>query len=284
MRAGPLSSPKVIDLLNHHFVPAFVSIEDYAQDGQAAAEEKARLRTIMREAGQAGLSTGTVHVYLLAPDGKVIDTRHVADATRGDTLADLLAATVSRLKVPRGEPLIPPAPQSQPPAHGEHDLVLHLVARYAHECGSWNEFPSEDWVVFHQGEIERLLPRTGEVNESWDVDPQVAAKLLLHFYPQTENNDVRTNRIDAQSLRGTVVSMEQGTARARIDGKLRMKHSFYPRRVDNQFVEATLLGYIDFEPKTRHIRALRLVTDLATYGKQAFLVAVESVFSRDDHP
>jgi hypothetical protein len=276
MRAGPLSSPKVIDILNHHFVPAFVSIEDYADQGEAAAVEKSELRRIFREAGQAGLSTGTVHVYLLAPDGKVIGTRHVADATRGDTLADLLAATIARLKVPRGEPLIPPAPQSKPPAHGERDLVLHLVARYSHEGGSWNEFPSEDWVELDQGEIERLLPRHGDVNESWDVDPKVAAKLLLHFYPQTENNDVRTNRIDVQSLHGTVVSTEQGTARARIEGKLRMKHSFYPRREDNQFVEATLLGYIDFEPKTRQIRALRLVTDEATYGKQAFGVAVES--------
>ena len=56
-------------------------------------------------------------------------------------------------------------------------------------------------------------------------------------------------------------------ARARFDGKLRMKHSFYPRpdldREDD--VEATLTGFLDFDSAARQIQRMRLITDHATY-------------------
>ncbi|HVA50263.1 MAG TPA: hypothetical protein VNH11_28170 [Pirellulales bacterium] len=59
-----------------------------------------------------------------------------------------------------------------------------------------------------------------------------------------------------------------------------MKHPFYPRRDDDNFVEATVAGYFDYEIGPRRIRSLRLVTDEATYGSprraQHFGVAVRS--------
>src|SRR4051812_20713536 len=101
MRAGPLSSPEVIDLLNHYFVPVFVSIEDYEDEGQASSEEKTELRRVFREASQAKLSVGTVHVYIVASDGTPVDSRHVADAASGNNTLKLLQSTVEKLKVAR---------------------------------------------------------------------------------------------------------------------------------------------------------------------------------------
>ena len=49
-----------------------------------------------------------------------------------------------------------------------------------------------------------------------------------------------------------------------------MQHSFYPNRPDDRIVEATVVGYLWFEPESRRIRALELVTDSATYGKEKF--------------
>jgi hypothetical protein len=280
MRAGPLSSPEVIDLLNHHFVPAFVSMEDYEDNGSAPGAEKAEYWRIYHTAHAAGMSVGSVHVYILSPEGKPIATRHVAKAIEKGELQSLLEQTVRDLKVPRGEPLLQPAPQSVPPEHAADDLVLHLVARYAHQGGSWNEFPAENWLVLPRVSWEKLLPPSGtepSAGSAWDVDPAVSAAILTHIYPQTENNDIRKNRLDRQFLRATVVSVAEGVVRARLKGQLHMKHAFYPGRDAEQFVDATLLGYVDFEPTSRRIRTVRLATEEARYGEHAFGVAVRSM-------
>jgi len=56
-----------------------------------------------------------------------------------------------------------------------------------------------------------------------------------------------------------------------------MKHTFYPGRADNNFVNATVAGYLDFEIAPARVRTLRLVTDHATYGVGTFGVAVRSL-------
>jgi hypothetical protein len=280
LRAGPLSSPRVVDLLNRYFVPVYVSMEDFEEDGPAPAGEKAELRRIFREAGAAGMSVGTVHVYLLAPDGRPIDTLHVAQATRPGRLVEALERAIRTLHVNEGPPLIPPTAQSTPPDRAPDTLLLHLTARYLHRGGSWNEFPSENWIVLDRGMWSKLLPPDPgpvEVGRSWPIDPAVSARLLTYFYPQTENNDVATNRLDRHTLRATVVSTSDGVARVRIDGELRMKHPFYPHRDDDKFVEATILGALDFDIASRRLRSIRLATERATYGTQAFGVAVRSV-------
>src|SRR5215471_12283012 len=98
MRAGPLSNTKVVSLLNRYFVPVYAVNEDYRKGGSAPAAEKAEYMRIYRAALKAKLSTGTVHVYILDPDGKPIDSRHVAKASNVYTLVDLLESTVKKLK------------------------------------------------------------------------------------------------------------------------------------------------------------------------------------------
>jgi hypothetical protein len=58
------------------------------------------------------------------------------------------------------------------------------------------------------------------------LEKETAAKVLSYFYPSTENNDIRTNRIDKQSLRATALSIRNGVVHARLDGSLKMKHPF----------------------------------------------------------
>src|SRR5215510_5810809 len=145
MRAGPLSAAKVISLLNAHFVPVYVSNEDYDEKGSAPSEEKKELRRIYHEALEAKLSAGTVHVYILAPDGKVLDSRHVAKAAEPGEVTRLLESVVGKLKTPAGKPVVTPAPQSTPSGASLGSLVLHLTAR-GKGC-SWEDFPSESWIV-----------------------------------------------------------------------------------------------------------------------------------------
>jgi hypothetical protein len=148
------------------------------------------------------------------------------------------------------------------------------------KSGSWAALPSEDWLELKQAEWRKLLPAEAvQVGGSWDVDRDVAAQLLTRFYPTTENNDLATNRIERQELKATVVSVKKGVVRARLEGSLKMKHTFYPHRDDDRWIDATVLGYIDFTQDKQQILTLRLATDKATYGKplQHFGVAVRSV-------
>jgi hypothetical protein len=92
----------------------------------------------------------------------------------------------------------------------------------------------------------------------------------------TENNDTGKNQIERQEATATVLSVKGGVARARLDGRLRMKHNFYHRE-DGNVVEAGFSGYVDCEPATGKVRAVRLATTEATYGRGNFGVAVRSV-------
>jgi hypothetical protein len=275
MRAGPLSSPQVIDLLNSSFVPVFAVNEDYRDDGPAPEEEKAEYRRIYREALAAKLSAGTVHAYVVDPDGHPIDSLHVADAAQPDRLLAMLRRVIRAKKRTPGRTLVRPRSLSAPPATAAGSLVLHLTARG--HGNSWDGFPSENWIVLGPDRLAGLLPAEPRSGSAWDVREDVTTAILTHFYPQTENNDVSTHRFERRRLRGTIESVKDGIAHARIEGGVRMSHRFYPGREDGNMVDATVVGYLDFEPATRRVRRLRLVTDEATYGTGTLEVAVRSV-------
>ena len=277
MRAVSLSNPTVISLLNRHFVPVFVSNEDYRGSGSAPPEERAELQRIHREGHAAKLSVGTVHAYVLAPDGRLLDSLHTVQAAKPELLIGLLEKTVSALRTPAAaapvvEPCPPPVPEAAPGV-----LRLHLTARYLERRGddyvlvrnaggNWSALPSEDWILLRREEAAMLLPTTpARIGLSWEIDPKLASRLLTHFYPPTENSDISKNRIDEQVLRATIVSVEGSRARARITGSLTMKHPFY-HKDDDKFVTAGIVGFLEFEPRNKRIVSLQIVTDQADYG------------------
>jgi hypothetical protein len=275
MRAGPLSSPRVIDLLNRSFVPVFAVNEDYGDAGAAPEADKAEYRRIYREALDAGLSAGTVHAYVVDTDGHPIDSLHVAEAARTDRLVAMLERVVGDRRIAEGPALVPPRSLSAPPACAPGSLRLHLTARG--RGSSWDGFPSEDWIVLGPEDVEGALPSgPARVGRVWDFREDVATAVLTRFYPQTENNDVSTHRFERRGLRGRVVSLERGVARARIDGGVRMTHPFYPGRPDGNVVDASVIGYLDFEPTTRRVLRLRMVSERGTYGSGTLEVAVRS--------
>lgn len=292
MRASSLSNGKVISLLNGYFVPVYVSNEDYRPKGDAPADEKAERNRIWQEAAKAGLSSGTVHVYILDPDGKVIDSQHVATASKVDQLTGMLERTVDRLKLQEGKPVVKPAQQSCAPKCVADALVLHLTERNLRKQGTdlvpvkpalgetrsanWGSYAAEDWIVLERADWQKLLPRTDvKAGGRWDLDKETCARFLNYFYPSTENNDIAKNRIDEQELTATVLSVEQGVVRARLDGHLKMKHPFYHKDDDN-VVDATMVGLLEFEPG-KGIRTLQLATTKGSYGRMNFGVVVRSV-------
>jgi hypothetical protein len=277
MRASSLSDAKVIALLNRYFVPVYVSREDVADWGNGPPEEKAEHQRIYLEAVKAGLSTGTVHVYILTPDGHPIDSLHVAEACKPEQLIPLLERTVQKLKPRPGDPVVKPAIQSRPPEHDADSLVLHLTARVLKPGSGWHHFPAESWIVLKRAQWTKFLP-PGHIGigKSWDIDKEAAAEVLTYFYPATENNSVPTERIEHQELHGRIISNRDGVIRVRLSGQLKMHHNFYYKE-DMSVVEAALIGFLDVDPRKNTIQAFRLVTDEASYRGGTFGVAVRSV-------
>ncbi len=287
----------MIALLNRYFVSVNVANQEYATSSTIPPEEKAEKTRIYRDTLQAKRPAGTVCVYLLGPDARLVDSLIVSDAAKPERLIELLQHAVDTLKLPGGEPVVKPAPQAHAPPCEPGSLVLHLTARYVERrggdevrlhpvlgtarSGQWAHLPSEDWVVLDRDEWAKLLP-DGDVRPgtTWEPDRAVLARLLRHFYPPTENTDVAKNRLDEQALKATVLSVRDGVAFARLDGRLRMKHSFYHKDTD-EFADTALVGLLEFEPGRTKVRSFRLVTDGASYGgaeknRHAFGVAVRS--------
>ncbi|HET6382415.1 MAG TPA: hypothetical protein VFJ58_03405 [Armatimonadota bacterium] len=280
MRAGPLSDSTIISLLNRYFVPVYVSNEDIQKSGSAPAAEKQEVHRIFAEGYAEKRSVGTVHVYLLAPDGHLIDSMHVAEASHTPALLGMLQRAITQLGTHPGDPLTRPAAQSRPPASLPGSLTLHLIAR-GFQTGSWRQFPAENWIQLDREESSRLLPPAGvHKGESWNPDPSIARTLLVYFYPQTENNVLSSNQILAETLRETLISMKGGRSEVRLDGSLKMKHSFYPGREDNKVVNASFVGYLTTASKPNRIISLEIATTDAAYDGQGFGVGVEMVPGR----
>src|SRR5262249_4023645 len=160
----------------------------------------------------AKMSVGTVHVYVLNPEGHLIDSMHVAQAAQASNLIAMLERDVQKLGTPAGGPVIKPSAPSPPQAE-PNTLRLHLIAPYRERkgddyalietiSGDWSALPSEDWIVLKPEQWTKLLPTADpKMGTIWDVEKGVVTTLLLHFYPPTENSDLNTNRLDEQMLK-----------------------------------------------------------------------------------
>jgi hypothetical protein len=165
--------------------------------------------------------------------------------------------------------------------------VLHLVSRIDHRY-SWGEFPAENWIVLSREECRAFVPTAeqSKVGGTWTIDAKVAAKVLTHFYPQTETCDhagdtaadgPHRHRIVRQALSAEIVSLADGVARLRIAGDVRIKHTFYPSRDDDLHAVSRVMGYADVELSTGRLKQFRLATAEGRYGRYGFSAAVQSL-------
>jgi hypothetical protein len=279
LRAGPLSNSQVIGILNHYFVPVVSSNYDTGGQGSASPAEKKERQRIYLDFYEKKLGIGDVHVYILRPDLTSFRGLDIGTANTEGKLEAFLDGVRQELRIPAGDPAFPPRVWDSAPDAPADSMVFHLVSRGEHQ-GSWREFPSENWLVFSHQEWSGLLPPEPAVerHSTWQVPREVCDKLLAWFYPQTEEiSEIPRSRIDEANLRMTVIEVENGVARARIDGSLKLMHSFYPHKPHEDFVTSKLMGFMDFVPKEGRIQRLRLITQNAVYVDEDFSVALRSV-------
>lgn len=245
------NNPQVVEALNALTVPVYLS------NDLVVGAERTELTRIHQQGYAKKLSVGSVHAFLVAPDGTLLDSVHVAQGSP-ERYISMIAFHAKALKLTPGEPLVRPNPP-QPPPIPCNGLRLHVVARYlerqpdgtlglvTNAGGNWSALPGEDWLLFSESEVKSL--RAGE--------PLAVEKLLTHFYPPTENNNLATNRLEVQEWR---------TAAGAITGSLTLKHPFYSRDDSNR-ATSRFVGY--WRGKT-----LEVVTTEGRYNGQPFGVAV----------
>lgn len=252
--------------------------EEFAPGGHPPPGDYEVRQAIIDESLKRNMGYGTVHVYVVGPDGHMVAGIGVVKAIQNDNLAKFLEQIAQQLKIAAGPPLVKPKPQSSAPPSAPDSLILHVTARGRNE-GSWREFPAEDWIVLQPAEWAQLLPKAAAVGTAWEIDPAITRKLLTHFHPQMEESNTRVdrNKFDKASLTGKVISVNDGVVRARLDGALQMKRTFYPGREDTLgLIRAALVGYLEFSPDLKHVASLELVTDKATWNDESFSAALRS--------
>lgn len=245
-------------------------MDDYEPKGAASPEEKAAFNKIYSTAANKGLDVGSVRVYVCAPDGDPLAIGGGGVAKDLEMLRDI----ARRLGTKEGKPVVPPRPQFAAPKVERDALALHITARNLPitEGGTgWGALPGEDWIVYSQKEWTQFLPAAGGA-KAWEVDRDVAIKLLSHFYPAIEEYGfIKKGEYEKASIRATLVSKD----RVRLDASLRMKQCFYSDKVWVG-AEVTAVGVVDFDPSKNTIRRFQMATVKAESNGNAFGVAVRS--------
>ena len=289
MRAGPLSDPGIIHLLNSFFVPVYATVEDYRPGGAKWEGEGPLYREIRAEAKEEGRHDGTVCVYLIAPDGDGFDSLIVSQANKTPRLRQFLESAITRLSVSPGKALLPTVPQNVTPEVPFGGVVLYVVSR-GNPDGDWSGLPGESWIPLESDEWWALVPDPqAEPGERWEVDEAIAEKILTHVHPPTRISRFESQRlpsgphghqVEAAELEGKVLAREGNILRVRFDGRSQIKRAARPFKPDENRAVATIVGFAELDVETQQLRSLQLVSGDGHYAGFEFRVAIKLAESK----
>jgi hypothetical protein len=84
--------------------------------------------------------------------------------------------------------------------------------------------------------------------------------------------------LEEQSLGGTIVAVDSDKVTARLEGRSKVLHQFYPNHPYPPTVStAKIVGYLVFDPTKNKIESLRLVSEGGKFDRMDMGVAVRSV-------
>jgi len=259
---------QVIELLNRYFVPVSSANE---------LGDRERIR-IYQDFIDKKLGAGDVHCYVVDANGKSIASLGVGVAIEPGKMEEFLKRMIEQLHPTAGPPVFAPHPQMPAPRVEPGVPAIHLVARRP-EHGTWAEFPSENWIVLSRDEWDQILPPQGAaLKTTWQVPAPIAAKLAEWLYPQAEDTKRKNrSRVEMADFRLTLVTLEGTLARARIEGRTNVFHSFNTGRISQDYATAELIGYADFDLAAHQVQRFRMVVKKGDYRGMPFECSLHSV-------
>jgi hypothetical protein len=262
MRVSSLSDERVLRLLARSFVSVWLSRDHYqmAPPSKAEADELARLDRA-RAAGK--MLGGTVCVFAVAPDGRLLATLPVQQASRPEGLLAFLEKIVAEQKpAPRPAGRGPAVAEALPRPLAAGTVRLSIWARYA---GGPNRGLGSDHLVLSKTEWSAFVP-TGKarVGASWKVDEKVTNKLFQLCYPPGPHYQARDCKVVTGQLDAKVVASSAAEVRIELKGQMGLRYPYRGEANDGR-VSATLFGIVRYDPRRGAITSLRLASDEASY-------------------
>lgn len=231
MRVSSLSDERVQRIIARHFVPVWVSRDRY-QMAPASREEKDFLARLDASRRRKKLVGGAVCVYLVDHAGEVSACLPVQQASKPDLLIEFLTWQVREQKLTARE-----APAAEKPARPAGGFIVRTRLDTTPNRGT-----SRDVIELTAKQTAALVPSGSiRVGQTHDVPADVAAALLRYAYPPLPHWDAKLAKVETARLRATVVAVEGGAARLRLEGRVEM---IYPDRgkPDDARIEARLVG------------------------------------------
>jgi hypothetical protein len=283
MRVSSLSDDKVNDLLSKYFIPAWISRQHYQLAGPADSEQE-ELHRIDKESVKRGLEDGTVCVFIIAPNGSILASMKVQKASKPENLAPFLQKIVDDQKLePRKDEDIratkaDPHETSKPATDGGR--MLRVWARFAERH---NRQTAEDWAEWKADDWSAIAPAAdAKPGATLTVSKEAANRLFQRLYPPGDRWGVSDCEVTGGGLTATVVSVEGGEVRLKLDGDVSLNYPISDKKADGK-VTAHLVGAARYDTAKKTYKSFELASDTAEYvwnfdGKpqhQKLLMAVE---------
>ncbi len=266
MRASSLSHPTVRALISKYFLPVWLSRDQYQLAPRAKADHQELLR-IDRYTREHKMPGGSVCVFLVAPNGNVLGSLRVHEATKADKLLSLLEEVIQREKLtPRSAEAIKAtaSPMHTGIQNPEREgLLLHVMTRLEERRAHYGV--SEDWVELSASEWRHFLPgpRTG-LGDSWKVPDEVARKIVQYFYPPSPNWKAQATTVRNCTLKATLYNRPRDEGVVHLAGVVELSHPF--GRDSPGVVKASVVGVIRYRLTDDTITSFQMASTEANYA------------------
>ncbi len=264
MRTSSFSNAEVVSTVSQYFVPVWLSNDDYGQakKPQAERDELTRIKQITTK---KKLVNGDVNVFLVDPEGDVIDTLIVAKAMEPQNLLPLLKKVVTEKGLKNRDPAsvtASAAPSVAVPASTQPGgILLHVFTRYLPPGEQGN---TDDFVELTTEDYSSLVPRAeAKVGDVWDIAKAVTDKVFPFCFPAVCHYDAKASKIKDANLKATVTAVTSSEVQITLTGNLDMDHS-RDGNIDGR-VTAKLLGLVRYDTTKKSITSIQIASQDAEY-------------------
>jgi hypothetical protein len=265
MRASSFSNPQVVSTISEYFVPVWTSNDDYGGEKKPAAESEDILN-VRRQAASKGLVAGNVNVYILNPEGGVVETMGVSKAMEAQNLLPFLKKLVEEKQLkPRDSKSVAAARAGSKPVDAKvaGSLLVNVATRYL-PPGEVEQGVTEDWLTLSPEELKGFMPPAdAAVGHTWEIPKEVVEKLFRYGYPPVCNYDQKASKLSKANLKATILAKESKVTLIGLMGQLDMDHS-RDGNIDGR-VTAWLSGVARYDPAAKAVSSMQIASEKAEY-------------------
>lgn len=285
-RASVFSDPRIISIINEHFVPA----ADDCGPLQTGRDEPGEFFRLIAEQGHyAGRTRPTATrqgLYVATPEGKLLAS---VNSTSADRVLNMIQSAVTAWKSHPsnlGAAEQSAAAAAKAPRHEQYPeggLVLKMYVRdLPRENPSWqNSRLNIDHVWITKAEVKQFIPDGAQLGDRISVATNIVTRLARSHLVDTVRGQcpawdpahIRTGDVHlvVESIQGALVHL-------RLEGHIRLAappddavNPYNRRAVDQERgIEARLLGYLTYHREKESFEKFRMIAAGPRWGAYVY--------------